>query len=236
MLPWDDSVADKPPPPPKKAPPPPPKRAPPPPPKRAPPPPPKRAPPPPKKARPPKPPMSEAEIKKAIEKAVSAEDYELAAQLKAQLEAAAPPEKAPPPLEPPPPKMAPPPPKKVADTPAKKRPMKGKPKGRPKGKPKGRPKGKPKTGQKKGRRIKINLRLRQSKISDEDDSYTDQVGWTVSHDDYEEPVENISKEPEAISHQCSFCGAMMRIPKPTRDRYTVICPHPECGHEDKVGF
>ena len=214
MLPWDDSVADKPPPPPKKAPPPPPMKAP---------------PPPPKKAKPPKPPMSEADIKKAIGKAVSDEDYELAAQLKAQLKAGAPSKKAAPPPEPAPPKKAPPPPpKKAADTTAKKMPVKGK--------PKGRPKGKPKSGQKKGRRIKINLRLRQSTISDEDDSYTDQVGWTVSHDDYQEPEAPISKEPEAISHQCSFCGAMMRIPKPTRDRYTVICPHPECGHEDKVGF
>ena len=230
MLPWYDSVADKPPPPPKKAPPPPPMKAPPPPPKKAP-------PPPPKKAKPPKPPMSEADIKKAIGKAVSDEDYELAAQLKAQLKAGAPPKKAAPPPEAAPPKKAPPPPpKKAADTTAKKMPVKGKPKGRPKGKPKGRPKGKPKSGQKKGRRIKINLRLRQSTISDEDDSYTDQVGWTVSHDDYQEPEAPISKEPEAISHQCSFCGAMMRIPKPTRDRYTVICPHPECGHEDKVGF
>ena len=84
-------------------------------------------------------------------------------------------------------------------------------------------------------RDRINLRLRQKAISDEDDSYTDQVGWTVSHDDYEEPEEPINKEPEVITHQCSFCGAMMRIPKPTRDRYTVICPHPECGHEDKIG-
>ena len=214
MLPWYDSVADKPPPPPKKAPPPPPMKAP---------------PPPPKKAKPPKPPMSEADIKKAIGKAVSDEDYELAAQLKAQLKAGAPPKKAAPPPEAAPPKKAPPPPpKKAADTTAKKMPVKRK--------PKGRPKGKPKSGQKKGRRIKINLRLRQSTISDEDDSYTDQVGWTVSHDDYQEPEAPISKEPEAISHQCSFCGAMMRIPKPTRDRYTVICPHPECGHEDKVGF
>ena len=214
MLPWDDSVADKPPPPPKKAPPPPPMKAP---------------PPPPKKAPPPKPPMSESDIKKAIAKAVGDEDYELAAQLKAQLKAGAPPKKAaPPPEAAPPMKAPPPPPKKAADTTAKKMPVKGK--------PKGRPKGKPKSGQKKGRRIKINLRLRQSTISDEDDSYTDQVGWTVSHDDYQEPEAPISKEPEAISHQCSFCGAMMRIPKPTRDRYTVICPHPECGHEDKVGF
>ena len=104
----------------------------------------------------------------------------------------------------------------------------------PKGKPKGKPRGKPKP--KKGRRIKINLRLRQSKITDDDDSYSDQLGWTVSNEGFDEPEEPINKEPEVITHQCSFCGAMMRIPKPTRDRYTVICPHPECGHEDKIGF
>ena len=163
--------------------------------------------------------MSEADIRKAIEKAVSDEDYELAARLKSQLNEASPT-----------PKVAPPPKKAEKNLP-RKGPAKAAPKGRPKGKPKGRPKGK----QKKGRRIKINLRLRQKAISDEDDSYTDQVGWTVSQDDYEEPEAPINKEPEAVMHQCSMCGSMMRIPKPTRDRYTVICAHPECGHEDSIG-
>ena len=202
-----------------------------------------RAPPPPKKAPPPKPPMSESEIKDAIAKAVSDENYELAAQLKSQLEA---PKKAPPPppkkAPPPPPKKAPPPPPKKAPAPPQENPLptptapskEAPPKGKPKGRPKGRPKGKPKP--KKGRRIKINLRLRQSKITDEDDSYSDQLGWTVSNEEFDEPKAPINKEPEVITHQCSFCGAMMRIPKPTRDRYTVICPHPECGHEDKIGF
>ena len=175
--------------------------------------------------------MSESEIKDAIAKAVSDENYELAAQLKSQLEA---PKKAPPP----PPKKAPAPPQEnplpTPTAPSKEAPPKGKPKGKPKGRPKGRPKGKPKP--KKGRRIKINLRLRQSKITDEDDSYSDQLGWTVSNEEFDEPKAPINKEPEVITHQCSFCGAMMRIPKPTRDRYTVICPHPECGHEDKIGF
>ena len=150
--------------------------------------------------------MTESGIKDAIAKAVSEENYELAAQLKSQLKT---PEKAPPP----PPKKAP-----------------------PKGKPRGKPRGKPKSKAKKGRRIKINLRLRQSKITEEDDSYSDQLGWTVSNEDFEEPEAPINKEPESITHQCSFCGAMMRIPKPTRDRYTVVCAHPECGHEDKIGF
>ena len=190
-----------------------------------------RAPPPPKKAPPPKPPMTESGIKDAIAKAVSEENYELAAQLKSQLKT---PEKAPPP----PPKKAPPPkenplPKPAAPSKEAPRPPKKAP---PKGKPRGKPRGKPKSKARKGRRIKINLRLRQSKITEEDDSYSDQLGWTVSNEDFDEPEEPINKEPESITHQCSFCGAMMRIPKPTRDRYTVVCAHPECGHEDKIGF
>ena len=172
--------------------------------------------------------MSEADIKKAIEKAVSDEDYELAARLKSQLNETAPPPK----VAPPPKKSGKPLPKKAEKPLPKKRSAKGAPKGRPKGKPKGKPK---QEQAQEGRRIKINLRLRQKAISDEDDSYTDQVGWTVSHDDYEEPEAPINKEPEAIMHQCSMCGSMMRIPKPTRDRYTVICAHPECGHEDSIG-
>ena len=194
--------------------------------------------------------MSESEIKDAIAKAVSEENYELAAQLKSQL---TPPSNAPPPppkkAPPPPPKKAPPPPPKKAPLPPPMRappptegnplptptpPSKEAPRPPKKAPPKGKPKGKPK--QKKGRRIKINLRLRQTKITDEEDTYSDQQGWTVSAEEFDEPEEAINKEPEVITHQCSFCGAMMRIPKPTRDRYTVICPHPECGHEDKIGF
>ena len=98
---------------------------------------------------------------------------------------------------------------------------------------------KPKEGQpkKKGRRIKIKLRLKQSTISEEDDSYTDQVGWTVTHDEMDEFIEEpVNKEPEIVDHQCSTCGSMMRIPRPKRDRYTVICAYPECGHEDTIGM
>ncbi|MBP12747.1 MAG: hypothetical protein CMA71_04335 [Euryarchaeota archaeon] len=183
--------------------------------------------------------MTESGIKDAIAKAVSEENYELAAQLKSQLKT---PKKAPPP----PPKKAPPPKEnqlskqssssKEAPRRPKKAAPKGKPRGKPRGKPTGKPRGKPTGKPKKGRRIKINLRLRQSKITEEDDSYSDQLGWTVSNEEFEEPETPINKEPEAITHQCSFCGAMMRIPKPTRDRYTVVCAHPECGHEDKIGF
>jgi len=167
-----------------------------------------------------------------------------------------PPKKAPPPPKkaPPPPKKAPPPPPKKAPPPAPKKappaPKKAPPapKKAPPGKRKKRPappkkgrkgKRKPKEGQpkKKGRRIKIKLRLKQSTISEEDDSYTDQVGWTVTHDEMDEFIEEpVNKEPEIVDHQCSMCGSMMRIPRPKRDRYTVICAYPECGHEDTIGM
>ena len=147
-----------------------------------------------------------------------------------------PPKKAPPPPKkapPPPPKKAPPPPKKAP--PPKKRRKPAPPKKGRKGKRK--PKGKEAQPKKKGRRIKIKLRLKQSSITDEDDSYTDQVGWTVTHDEMEDFVEEpVNKEPEVVDHQCTMCGSMMRIPRPKRDRYTVICAHPECGHEDTIGI
>ena len=153
-----------------------------------------------------------------------------------------PPKKAPPPPKkaPPPPKKAPPPAPKKAPPPAPKKAPPGKRKKRPAPPKKGRKgKRKPKEGQpkKKGRRIKIKLRLKQSTISEEDDSYTDQVGWTVTHDEMDEFIEEpVNKEPEIVDHQCSMCGSMMRIPRPKRDRYTVICAYPECGHEDTIGM
>ena len=127
---------------------------------------------------------------------------------------------------PPPPKKAPPPPKKAPP----KKGRKGKRK-RPAPPKKGQPQ------KKKGRRIKIKLRLKQSSITEEDDSYRDQVGWTVTHNEMEDFTEEpVSKEPEVVDHQCTMCGSMMRIPRPKRDRYTVICAYPECGHEDTIGM
>ncbi len=127
---------------------------------------------------------------------------------------------------PPPPKKAPPPPKKAPP----KKGRKGKRK-RPAPPKKGQPQ------KKKGRRIKIKLRLKQSSITEEDDAYHDQVGWTVTHDETEDFIEEpVSKEPEIVDHQCTMCGSMMRIPRPKRDRYTVICAYPECGHEDTIGM
>ena len=101
------------------------------------------------------------------------------------------------------------------------------------GKPKGPPQAKPK---KRGRRIRIKLGLKQSKIGKQEDSYEDEVGWTVSQqilDPYEEDLE--AQEPDAVTHQCSMCGSIMQIPQPKRERYKVICAYSECGHEDMIG-
>ena len=130
-------------------------------------------------------------------------------------------------------------------------PLPGVPKRKPKGKPKrkrgrrpqpkkGKP-GQPPVGEKKGRRIKIKLGLRAKKLSDDVDSYTDQVGWTTSSSetilgDLKDMGEDVKKEPETLLHHCSMCGSRMEIPKPKRERYKVICAHPECGHEDQIGF
>ena len=152
---------------------------------------------------------------------------------------------APPTKPPPPPGKAPSPPSKPPAPPSKtkkegektppKRKPKPKAKPRPKGKPK--PKGKPtKKKKKKGRRINIKLNLRQKKITDEDDSYSDQIGWTSMAEDFEDYEDPTPQEPEIVTHQCTMCGAMMRIPRPKRERYKVICAHPECGHSDFIGI
>ena len=90
---------------------------------------------------------------------------------------------------------------------------------------------------KKGRRIKIKLGLKQKFLSLDEDTYEDQVGWTVSQAVLEplEDVEEIQK-PEVVNHQCSMCGSIMQIPQPKRDRYKVICAYSECGHEDTIGI
>ena len=73
------------------------------------------------------------------------------------------------------------------------------------------------------------------------DTYTDQVGWTTfdtaSKSATSKEVEVVTKKgPETTMHQCSMCGARMEIPAPKRDRYKVICAHPDCGHVDMIGL
>ena len=141
---------------------------------------------------------------------------------------------APPP--PPPPKAEKPP------APAKKRPRSSKPtkrrrKGTKKGPPPGRGKKSTSAPKKKGRRIRIKLGLRQNRLTEEEDTYHDQVGWTVSQEVLE-PLDAVEEKhkPEVVNHQCSMCGSIMQIPQPKRERYKVICAYSECGHEDMIGI
>ena len=143
---------------------------------------------------------------------------------------------------PPPPPKAPPPQNPEPKPPPKrkgKRPPKGKKPQQPR---KGKP-GQPPIGQrKKGRRIKIKLGLRARGLSQEADTYTDQIGWTSSERILEDIgdvgglEDDVKHEPETTIHQCSMCGVRMEIPMPKRDRYKVICAYPECGHEDMIGI
>ena len=153
--------------------------------------------------------------------------------------------KPPPPPPPPPPKAkkAPPPPPPKAKKapppppPKKKRPSPSKAKRGGLRSTKTRSIQKSTTPKKKGRRIKIKLGLKQRFLSSDEDTYEDQVGWTVSQAVLEplEDVEEIQK-PEVVNHQCSMCGSIMQIPQPKRDRYKVICAYSECGHEDMIGI
>ena len=146
-----------------------------------------------------------------------------------------PPSKAPSPPKPPQPPSKAPPKKKPPQPPSKAPPKKKPP---PKSKPKGKPKGKPAAKKKRrGRKINIKLGLRQKKIIDEKDTYTDQIGWTsTTAESFEELEDPTPKEPEIVTHQCSMCGSTMRIPRPKRERYKVICAYPECGHSDTIGI
>ena len=161
-----------------------------------------------------------------------------------------PPPRSPPPPPPPKSKPSPPPPPKSKPSPPKSRPQERpkKRRGRPPGKPTKRPlprKGKP--GQppiqkkKRGRRIRIKNRLKTKKIDEKADTYSDRVGWTTSSSEtvlseLKDITEESKKEPETTLHVCSMCGVRMQIPTPKRDRYQVICAHPECGHEDRIGY
>ena len=153
-------------------------------------------------------------IDERIAEAVANEDYELAARLKKM--------KTQPPPPPPPKKgkKAPPPP------PSKKGHKAPPPKGRPKGPPKARPK----------RRRRLRLRMKSKTIAEEEDSYTDRIGWNASIGTVLEDNEEIVEEPKTITHQCSMCGSMMTIPKPKRERYRIVCSYPQCGHSDTVGI
>jgi hypothetical protein len=86
---------------------------------------------------------------------------------------------------------------------------------------------KPQKPRKKKRRMRLSLR--QNKIRKTDD-YTDSLGWSQSTagrvlEDAPKPT-----EPETLTIQCEMCGCRLKIPKPKKQRYTVSCSYPECGH------
>ena len=84
-------------------------------------------------------------------------------------------------------------------------------------------------GGKKRRKMKLSLRSRSVK---KEQSRMDTIGWSKIQD---EKVEDTGpKQPEIVQHQCTFCGAMNRIPKPKRARYQVECANPDCGHIDSI--
>ncbi len=164
-------------------------------------------------------------IDKKIADAVANEDYELAAKLKKV-------KTQPPPPPPKKGKKAPPPPpskkgKKAPPPPPSKKGKKAPP---PSGKPKGRPKDRTR------RRRRLRLKMRSTTIADEEDSYTDRIGWNTSVGTVLEDNEEIVEEPKTITHQCSMCGSMMTVPKPKRERYRIVCTYPQCGHSDTVGI
>ena len=143
--------------------------------------------------------------------------------------------KAPPP--PKPKKAAPPPPPPAKKRPPSSKPTKRRRKGTKKGPAPGRGRKPSSAPKKKGRRIRIKLGLRQNRLTEEEDTYHDQVGWTVSQEVLE-PLDAVEEKhkPEVVNHQCSMCGSIMQIPQPKRERYKVICAYSECGHEDMIGI
>ena len=90
----------------------------------------------------------------------------------------------------------------------------------------------PPPGKRKKRKRKLRLKLKSSKIS-KNDSYSESRGWstdvgrTLGEGAENKPKANV---PETIKHQCTLCGAIMKVPKPKKARYTITCPH--CQHED----
>ena len=87
-------------------------------------------------------------------------------------------------------------------------------------------------GGKKRKRRKMRLTLKSRSLK-KDQGYTDRVGWSQVASD--SPKDTGPVEPQTIRHQCTFCGAVLQIPKPKRSKYKVECAHPDCDHIDEVG-
>ena len=84
-------------------------------------------------------------------------------------------------------------------------------------------------GRRKRRKMKLSLRSRSVKKTQD---HRETAGWSKIQDP--KKADDGPKDPEIIRHQCTYCGAMMRIPKPKRARYQVECSHPDCDHVDTI--
>ena len=91
----------------------------------------------------------------------------------------------------------------------------------------------PGDGKKKRRRRKMRLTLKSRSLK-KDQGYADKVGWSTAKSQ-DSPQDTGPVEPQTIRHQCTFCGAVLQIPKPKRSKYKVECAHPDCDHIDEVG-
>ena len=78
--------------------------------------------------------------------------------------------------------------------------------------------------------MKLTLKSRGLK---KEQGYSDKIGWSTASESAAQDTGPV--EPQVIRHQCSFCGAILQIPKPKRARYKVECAHPDCDHVDEVG-
>ena len=87
-------------------------------------------------------------------------------------------------------------------------------------------------GGKKRKRRKMRQTLKSRGLKKEQ-GYTDKVGWSQVSNDTAKVTGPV--EPQTIRHQCTFCGAVLQIPKPKRSKYKVECAHPDCDHIDEVG-
>ena len=85
---------------------------------------------------------------------------------------------------------------------------------------------------KKRRRRKMKLTLRSRGLKKDSDAYTDKVGWSQVKNDATK-TEKI--ESTTIRHQCTMCGSINEVPRPKRQRYSVECAYPDCGHVDELG-
>ena len=78
----------------------------------------------------------------------------------------------------------------------------------------------------------MKLTLRSRGLKKESDTYSDKVGWSQVKDSTQK-TEKI--ESATIRHQRAMCGSINEVPRPKRQKYSVECAYPDCGHIDELG-